>query len=48
MAVEPVNEQGQKPEFQAHVRDYSYFIMMFKYGAIIAFITGILVMLIIS
>lgn len=48
MAAEPVNTEGAKGDIQAHVRDYSYFTAMLKYGAIVAFVTGILVMFIIS
>ena len=32
----------------AHVRDYSLFTKMFKWGAVISFITAMLVILIIS
>lgn len=47
MAVEPVNGERQ-PEMQAHVRDYSAFIRMFKYGAVASFLIAMLVLVIIS
>lgn len=48
MAVEPATDQAQSEHLQAHVRDYSGFIKMFKYGAIISFITAMVVVMIIS
>ena len=35
-------------EMAVHTRDYSRFIAMFKWGAILSFITAFLVLLIIS
>jgi hypothetical protein len=48
MAVEPATNETQAQDMQAHVRDYSGFIKLFKYGAIASFITGMLVMFIIA
>lgn len=49
MAIEPGHEQHQSGEFiESHVRDYSAFIQMFKWGAILTFIIAILMMIIIS
>ncbi|MDQ3471670.1 MAG: aa3-type cytochrome c oxidase subunit IV [Pseudomonadota bacterium] len=48
MAVEPVNEQSPTGDFQSHSRDYSGFIKLFKWGAIISFVTAMVVMIIIS
>lgn len=49
MAVEPVHGESQSGEhIEAHVRDYSAFIKMFKWGAILSFITVMLVMMLIS
>ena len=36
------------PEMVPHVRDYSWFTTMFKYGAIICFVIAMLVIVIIS
>ena len=48
MAVEPANEQSPTGDFQAHARDYSGFIKLFKWGAIISFVTAMVVLIIIS
>ena len=48
MAVEPSQEQAQSGDFQSHVRDYSAFLTMFKWGAILSFVTAIVVMMLIS
>ena len=48
MAVEPATNEAQPEDFEAHVRDYSGFIKLFKYGAIISLITGFIVILLIS
>ena len=48
MAVEPATDQAQSEHMEAHVRDYSGFIKLFKYGAIVSFITAMVVMMIIS
>jgi hypothetical protein len=48
MAVEPATNQAQSQDLEAHVRDYSGFIKLFKYGAIFSFITAMVVMIIIS
>ncbi len=44
----PATEHDGTNDFEAHARDYSGFIKMFKWLAIIAFLTAILVMFIIS
>ena len=48
MAVEPATHETASQDMAAHVRDYSGFIKLFKWGAIISFITGIVVMFLIS
>jgi hypothetical protein len=48
MANDGATEQSRTEEFDAHVRDYSGFIRMFKWLAIISFVTAIFVMMIIS
>ena len=48
MAVEPASNEAQTEDFQAHVRDYSDFTRLFKYGAIVSLITGLIVILLIS
>ena len=48
MANDSATEQSRPDDFDAHVRDYSGFIRMFKWLAIISFVTAILVMIIIS
>ena len=48
MANEGASEQSRTEDFDAHVRDYSGFIRMFKWLAIISFVTAIFVMIIIS
>ena len=37
-----------QPDTQAHVRDYSRFISLMKWGTIISFLTGALVVILIS
>lgn len=39
---------GQQEDMQAHVKSYSLFSRMLKWGAILSFITALLVVLIIS
>ena len=36
------------PEMVPHVRDYSWFTAMFKYGAIVCFVIAMIVVFIIS
>jgi hypothetical protein len=48
MAVEPAGNEATTEDFEAHVRDYSGFIKLFKYGAIISLIIALIVMLLIS
>jgi hypothetical protein len=48
MAVEPVGHEAHAHEVEAHVRDYSRFLKMLKYGAIASFITGMVVVVIIA
>lgn len=45
---EPLLDDPSTPEAAVHVRDYTRFIKMFKWGAILSFITAMLVMVIIS
>jgi hypothetical protein len=46
--VDPVFEEAHAPEVQTHVRDYSRFVQMFKWSAIISFVIAILVLFIIA
>ena len=45
---EPLLDSPATQDMQAHVRDYSGFTKLLKYGAIISFITAIVVMFLIS
>ena len=46
--AEPATDDSRPNDFDAHVRDYSGFIRMFKWLAIVSFLTAIFVMIIIS
>ena len=46
--AEHATEDARPDDFEAHVRDYSGFIRMFKWLAIISFLTALFVMFIIS
>ncbi|MBA2636183.1 MAG: hypothetical protein H0U83_05795 [Sphingomonas sp.] len=48
MDVDAVTNQNQPGEIGRHARDYSRFIALFKWGAIVSFITAMLVLVIIS
>jgi hypothetical protein len=48
MAVEPATDHVHNDDLQAHVRDYSSFIHMFKWGAIVSFVLGFIVVILIS
>ena len=48
MAKDGATEQSRTSDLDAHVRDYSGFLRMFKWLAIISFVTAIFVMIIIS
>ena len=48
MAKDSATEASRPDDFDAHVRDYSGFLRMFKWLAIVSFVTAILVMFIIS
>ncbi len=48
MAVEQSTTEGHNGDIEAHVRDYSTFIWLFKWGAIVSFITAIVVLFVIS
>lgn len=48
MDVDAVTNHDQPGEIGRHARDYSRFITMFKWGAVISFITAIVVMMIIA
>lgn len=41
-------EHEVQPDTPAHVRDYSRFVALMKWGTIISFITGAIVVLIIA
>jgi len=47
MAVEPATTD-HSAEIANHARDYSGFIKLFKYGAIISFVTAMIILVIIS
>ena len=44
---EPLLDNPQTAEAAVHVRDYERFIKLFKWGAIISFLLGMLVVMII-
>jgi hypothetical protein len=44
----PATDEARPNDFEAHVRDYSGFLKMFKWLAIISFLTALFVMFIIS
>ena len=46
--AEPATEDARPNDFEAHVRDYSGFLKMFKWLAILSFLTAMFVMFIIS
>ena len=48
MDVEAVTNENQPGEIGRHARDYSRFIKLFKWGAVISFVTAMLVLVIIS
>ena len=48
MAVEPSTTEQQSGDMQAHVRDYSRFTGMLKWGAILSFILAMIVVVVIS
>ncbi|MFL6733849.1 MAG: aa3-type cytochrome c oxidase subunit IV [Sphingomicrobium sp.] len=48
MALEPTTNEHANGDLQAHVRDYSGFTYMLKWGAIVSFIVAMLVLVIIS
>ena len=48
MDVDAVTNENQPGEIGRHARDYSRFIAMFKWGAIISFITAMVVLMIIA
>ena len=48
MAVDHSTSEGHGGNMEAHVRDYSKFLGMLKYGAIFSFILAVIVVVIIS
>jgi len=48
MAADRSTTDSHGGNMEAHVRDYSKFIGLFKWGAIISFITAMIVLVIIS
>ena len=48
MANDGATERSRPDDFDAHVRDYSGFTRMFKWLAIVSFLTALFVMFIIS
>ena len=48
MAVEPAKNETAMQDMHAHVRDYAGFTHLFLYGAVAAFVIGILVLFIIA
>ena len=47
MADDKVHPTATEMDYPAHFRNYDGFLKMLKYGAVISFITGLLVMYII-
>jgi hypothetical protein len=45
---EPILTDPPTQDVATHVRDYTYFVQMLKWGAIISLVTALLVMVIIS
>lgn len=48
MAIEPATDKAESEDFKAHVRDYSEFVRLLKYGAIASLVTAFFVMFLIS
>jgi hypothetical protein len=48
MDVDAVTDENQPGELGRHARDYSRFVTLLKWSAIISFITAIVVLLIIA
>ena len=48
MAAEPAHEDMHSNDIHSHARDYSSFLTMLKWGAIISFVTAMIVLIIIS
>ncbi|MEO5775171.1 MAG: hypothetical protein ABIQ32_13790 [Sphingomicrobium sp.] len=48
MAVEPATHGTHSGDHEAHVRDYSRFIGMFKWGAVVCFVIAMVVLVVIS
>jgi hypothetical protein len=48
MDVDAVTNQDQPGEIGRHARDYSRFIQLFKWSAIVSFITAMVVLMIIA
>ncbi|MBA2770810.1 MAG: hypothetical protein H0U34_02145 [Sphingomonas sp.] len=48
MDVDATTNENQSGEIGRHARDYSRFIALFRWGAIISFITAMLVLVIIA
>lgn len=46
--AKPATEDARPDDYEAHVRDYSGFIRMFKWLAILSFLTALFVMFIIT
>ena len=48
MDVDAVTDENQPGEIGRHARDYSRFVALLKWGAVVSFITAIVVLLIIG
>jgi len=48
MAGEPATDNPVRQDMQAHQRDYSGFTRLFTYGAIAAFVIGMVVLFVIA
>jgi hypothetical protein len=48
MAIEPATDRAEIEDFKAHVHDYAEFTRLLKYGAIVALVTALFVMMLIS
>ena len=48
MAVEHATTDSRDGDFEAHVRNYAGFTRLFKWGAIVVFVSTMLILFIIS
>ena len=48
MDVDPILQETADPEVNTHVRDYSRFVQLLKWGAILSLVIAFIVLLLIS